>query len=61
MKAPAIVRRPELLRMLGGISTSTLYRWMAADAFPRPIRLGPNLVAWRRESVEQWLDRRPTA
>ena len=54
----AIMRRPEVVRMLG-ISRGTLYRWMSTGNFPRPIRLGPASIAWRRSDIDEWLASRP--
>jgi prophage regulatory protein len=42
-----------------GLSRSTLYRLIADGQFPRPVRLGPRAVAWRRQDVEDWSDARP--
>lgn len=50
-------RRDELLALLG-LSTSTLYRLMADDEFPRPLRLTGNIVAWPESVVSDWLDSR---
>lgn len=44
-----------------GLSRSTLYRLIADGQFPRPVRLGPRAVAWRRSDVEAWSDARPVA
>ena len=36
----------------------TLDRWIASGQFPRPdIRLGCKVLYWRRETVENWIDR----
>ena len=43
-----------------GLSRSTLYRLIADEQFPRPVRLGPRAVAWRRTDVEAWGEARPT-
>ena len=42
-----------------GLSRSTLYRLIADEQFPRPVRLGPRAVAWRRTDVETWGEARP--
>ncbi len=42
-----------------GLSRSTLYRLIADEQFPRPVRLGPRAVAWRRKDVEAWGEARP--
>ena len=33
----------------------TLQRWIKNNQFPKPIRLGPNSVAWRLSAIEKWL------
>jgi len=53
-----------LLRLQGvvrvtGLSRSTLYRLIADGQFPRPVRLGPRAVAWRRVDIEAWSETRP--
>ena len=44
---------------LTGLGRSTIYRLMAEDAFPQPVRLTRRLIAWRRVDVDQWGDGRP--
>ena len=43
---------------LFGISFSRphLYRMIKAGAFPEPVRLGPNRVAFRREAIQEYID-----
>ena len=43
-----------------GLSRSTLYRLIADDSFPRPVRLGPRAVAWRRSDIDAWGEARST-
>ena len=55
-----ILRRKEVLRLLG-VSSTTLWRWTRRDdSFPRPIRLGPNSVGFRESDLQRWLDERAT-
>lgn len=56
----AFVRMPEVVRMTG-LGRSTIYRLMAGDQFPLPVRLATRAVAWRRIDLEQWGAGRPTA
>ena len=58
----------QILRMrdvvsLTKISRSRIYVAMGRedDPFPRPIRLGPNSVGWRRAEIEGWLASRERA
>ena len=44
-----------------GLGRSTIYRWMAEGAFPKPISLGGHAVAWLERDVEDWIDARVQA
>jgi prophage regulatory protein len=44
-----------------GLGRSTIYRMIAEQQFPSPVRLGPRAVAWRRADLERWSDARPAA
>lgn len=54
------IRQRELLKLLG-VSRVTLWTWRRDGAFPPGVRLGPNVVAWRRDVVQDWLSTRPAA
>lgn len=54
LRLQAVIRVTELSR-------STLYRLIADEQFPRPVRLGPRAVAWRRTDIEAWCEARPTS
>jgi prophage regulatory protein len=43
-----------------GLARSTIYKLIAADKFPSPVRLVGRAVAWRRADLEQWSAARPT-
>jgi prophage regulatory protein len=36
----------------------TLSRWIKNNGFPRPVKLGPNTVAWPEDEVQAWLESR---
>jgi len=46
---------------LTGLGRSTIYRLMADEEFPTPVRLTKRVVAWRRADLERWSEERPTA
>jgi prophage regulatory protein len=52
-----LIRRRPLLQLLG-VSHTTLYNWIAAGTFPRPINIGENSVAWLTEEVAEFIERR---
>lgn len=44
-----------------GLSHATIYRRMDANAFPRPVRLGPQTVRWRERDIIAWQESLPTS
>ena len=36
----------------------TLQRWINSNGFPKPVRLGPNTVAWKASEVQAWIEGR---
>jgi len=40
------------------LSRSTIYDLIQKGSFPKPVRLGPNRVAWRERDVIAWLESR---
>jgi prophage regulatory protein len=57
--APLFLRMRAVLRMTG-LGRSTIYRLVADNKFPSPVRLGQRAVAWRRVDVERWSEARPS-
>ena len=56
---PVVFLRLQAVVRVTGLSRSTLYRLIADEQFPRPVRLGPRAVAWRRTDIEAWGEARP--
>jgi len=52
-----LLRRPEV-EARTGLARSTIYDWMSRGEFPRPVRLGARIVAWRESDVAAWLESR---
>jgi prophage regulatory protein len=52
--------RIAVVMRLTGLGRSTIYRLMAEDKFPSPVRLAKRAIAWRRTDVERWSEDRPT-
>ena len=48
----------ELAVFTGGKSRPTIYKWIHAGKFPRPVRMGPNTVAWRESDLVAWQEGR---
>lgn len=49
-----LIRLPEVQHRVG-LGRSTIYRWMAAGKFPKPVQLGSYAVAWTEDEVEAWI------
>jgi prophage regulatory protein len=52
------LRLPTVMRMTG-LGRTTIYRVIADQKFPCPVRLGPRAVAWRRADLDRWSEARP--
>ncbi len=59
--APALFLRINSVVHMTGLGRSTIYRLMAAEQFPAPVRLTARVVAWRRIDLERWGEARPSA
>lgn len=57
MSERKILRRPGVLGKVK-VSRSTMYAMIAADEFPKPIKLGPRSVGWVEEEIDAWLEER---
>jgi prophage regulatory protein len=53
----SLIRPNELIEYLG-IHSSTLWRWRRTQGFPKAIKLGSNSIAWRRSTIDEWLEQR---
>lgn len=47
------LRMPAILKITG-LGESTIHRLVAKELFPRPVRLGPRAVGWRRSDIDRW-------
>ena len=53
-RSDTILRQPDVLARTG-LRRSTLYRKIAAGAFPAQIKLGENCVGWYESDVSDWV------
>lgn len=51
----AVVRRPKVLKALGGISASTLDRLIWKGVFPKPMKIGFRAVGWLQSDIDNYL------
>lgn len=49
------------LRAVIGLSRPQIWKMREAGAFPQPVRLSPNRIAWRTSEVRAWLASRESA
>ena len=54
------LRLPSVLQITG-LGRSTIYRMVADNRFPRPVRIGQRAIAWRQSDLESWSEARPTS
>lgn len=55
--APLLVRLPGVIKMTG-LGRSTIYKLMAEQKFPAPVKLTERMVAWRSSELGQWCESR---
>jgi prophage regulatory protein len=60
-RSAALFLRIGTVMRMTGLGRSTIYRLMADEQFPPPVRLTKRVVAWRRTDLERWSEARPTA
>jgi len=54
---PRILRMPSVCEKIG-LSAPTVYRMVAAGAFPAPVRIGARATGWVSEQVDAWIEER---
>lgn len=37
------------------LSRSSIYKFIAAGRFPKPVRLGPRAVGWLEREIDEWI------
>lgn len=57
--AERLLLRIATVMRVTGLGRSTIYRLMADQKFPAPVRLTKRVVAWRRTDLERWSEGRP--
>ena len=54
---PKFLRMPMVLQITG-LGRSTIYRLIAENKFPGPVRVGNRAVAWRQSDLDAWSEGR---
>ncbi len=57
---PVFLRMPSVIRITG-LGRSTIYRLVADEKFPPPVKLSARSVGWRRADVQRWSEDRVPA
>lgn len=57
-KAKLSFERLPRVRNRVALSKSEIYRRIRLGTFPKPITLGPKIVAWKSEDINQWIAER---
>jgi prophage regulatory protein len=52
-----LIRLKEVMHC-SGLARSTIYKYIAANTFPKPVPLGGRAVAWIQSEIEAWIDER---
>ena len=55
------LRLPKVREIAGGVASSTIWGWVKAGKFPKPIKLSKNCTAWKAADIEAWAQDRITA
>ncbi len=51
-------RLPRVREICGGVAPSTIWSWVKAGVFPKPIKLAANTTVWNSVDVEAWAQSR---
>jgi len=50
-----LIRKRDLAKLLS-VQPWTIDAWRRKGRLPAPVVLSPQIVAWKRQDIEQWLD-----
>lgn len=59
-EAAEFLRMASVIRRIG-LGRSTIYRLIAAQTFPAPVKLAGRAVGWRRSDLDSWSAARPVS
>jgi len=59
--APPILLRLPMVMRITGLARSTIYKLIAQNQFPAPIKLSKRAVAWLQSEIEGWVSSRVRA
>jgi predicted DNA-binding transcriptional regulator AlpA len=53
LPATGYIRQSQLIPAIFPFSSATLWRMVKAGTFPKPVKLGPRITAWRVEDIQE--------
>lgn len=60
LQSRKLIRMADVLKIVPA-TRQTLYRWIEAGRFPKPIKLGDSAIGFCEAEIIAWLDARPRA
>jgi prophage regulatory protein len=57
MTEKQMIRPKELAQQLS-VSVQTLWRWRRENRLPPPITLGPRMIFWEVQVIEDWIEQK---
>ncbi len=61
LRESQLVKKPNNPAPVVPVSAATLWRWVRLGRFPAPLKIGPNISAWRVSDVRAWLQAQAAA
>lgn len=55
-REPVVILRRKQVEARTGLSRSTIYAYMAAGMFPKPVKIGSRAVGWVESEISQFLN-----
>ena len=56
LPSTGFLRQSQIVGSIIPVGASTLWRWVNAGTFPKPVKLSERVTAWRCEDVRAWLE-----
>ena len=61
LPATSFLRQSQIVGNIVPVGASTLWRWVAAGTFPKPVKLSERVTAWKTSEVQAWIDQQSAA
>ncbi|TFH09441.1 MAG: AlpA family phage regulatory protein [Nitrosomonadales bacterium] len=49
------------LKLILGVSGSSIWAWVKKNKFPQPVKLSENTTAWHASDIEEWVQSRASS